>query len=73
MISRIHQGTGKKKKYEMLAKLENLGSFQFFFTLSCADMRWDENYAAILKDQGLSLIYSVITDEDGIPFYWGKL
>ena len=41
----------KKAKYEMLAKLENLGSFQLFFTLSCADMRWKENFAAILRDQ----------------------
>ena len=38
----------KKAKYEMLAKLENLGGFQIFFTLSCAEMRWEENFAAIL-------------------------
>ena len=49
----------KKAKYEMLAKLENLGSFQFFFTLSCADMRWEENFAAILRDEGLNMIYTV--------------
>ena len=49
----------------MLAKLENLGSFQLFFTLSCADMRWNENFAAILRDQGLNLSYSVIQDEQG--------
>ena len=55
----------KKAKYEMLAKLENLGSFQFFFTLSCADMRWEENFAAILRDQGLNLIYTVVPDEHG--------
>ena len=29
----------KTAKYEMLAKLENLGPFQFFFTLTCADSR----------------------------------
>ena len=29
----------KKVKFEMIAKLENLGAFQLFFTLSCADMR----------------------------------
>ena len=55
----------KKAKYEMLAKLENLGAFQLFFTLSCADMRWKENFAAILRDQGLNLHYSVIPDEHG--------
>ena len=55
----------KKAKYEMLARLENLGAFQFFFTLSCADMRWDENFAAILRDQGLNLHYSVLPDQNG--------
>ena len=55
----------KKAKYEMLAKLENLGAFKLFFTLSCADMRWKENFAAILRDQGLNLTYSVIPDERG--------
>ena len=33
----------KKAKYEMMAKLDNLGPFQFFFTLSCADKLWEEN------------------------------
>ena len=57
----------KKVKYEMIAKLENLGAFQLFFTLSCADLRWDENFAAILRDKGLNLIYSVIPDDVGYP------
>ena len=55
----------KKAKYEMLAKLENLGSFQLFFTLSCADMRWKENFAAILRDQGLNLTYTVKPEKHG--------
>ena len=55
----------KKVKYEMIAKLENLGAFQLFFTLSCADLRWEENFAAILRDKGLNLIYSVVPDENG--------
>ena len=38
----------KTAKNEMLAKLDNLGPFQFFFTLSCADKRWDENLSSIL-------------------------
>ena len=49
----------------MLAKLENLGSFQLFFTLSCADLRWEENFAAILRDQGLNVIYSTLQNELG--------
>ena len=55
----------KKAKHEMNAKLENLGSFQIFYTLSCADMRWVENWAAVLKDEGLHLTYNVIPDENG--------
>ena len=58
----------KKVKNEMIAKLENLGAFQLFFTLSCADMRWDENFAAILRDHGLNLSYSVETDERGYSY-----
>ena len=32
----------------MYAKLENLGPFTFFFTLSCADIRWPENLTTLL-------------------------
>ena len=45
------------KQYEVLAKLEQLGPFQFFFTLSCADKRWDENFVSILRQKGLQIIY----------------
>ena len=55
----------KKVKYEMIAKLENLGGFQIFYTLSCADLRWEENFAAILRDKGLNLTYSIVIDENG--------
>ena len=58
----------KKVKQEMIAKLENLGAFQLFFTLSCADLRWDENFAAILRDMGLNLIFSVIPDDTGYAY-----
>ena len=40
----------QKKKYELIAKLENLGAFQIFFTLSCADLRWHETFTAFLKN-----------------------
>ena len=36
------------KRYEMFARLENLGPFHFFFTLSCADLRWAENFTTLL-------------------------
>ena len=52
----------KKYKYEFLAKLDNLGPFQFFFTLSCADMRWHENFAAILREKGYTVHYSIIPE-----------
>ena len=46
----------------MLARLDNDGPFQFFFTLSCADTRWDENFSAILHNKGYKITYEV-TDE----------
>ena len=52
----------KTAKYEMLAKLENLGPFQFFFTLSCADSRWEENFSSLLADMGVSIIYKCCSD-----------
>ena len=65
----------KTAKYEFLAKLDNLGPFQFFFTLSCADMRWPENYAAILMEEGHTVrieiqenkTYVWIIKDDGSP------
>ena len=55
----------KQAKYEMLAKLDNLGPFHLFFTLSCADMRWDENFASILRDKGYHIKYQLIKDDEG--------
>ena len=45
----------KKGKYETMARLDNYGPFHVFFTLSCADYRWPENVAAVLKEQGIAL------------------
>ena len=50
----------QKTRYELIARLENLGPFTFFFTLSCADMRWPENFTALLQDQPIRYEY-----EDG--------
>ena len=47
-------------KYEMLARLDNLGAFQFFFTLSCADLRWEPTFASIMRDKGYHLNCEVI-------------
>ena len=45
----------KKGKYETMARLDNYGPFHVFFTLSCADYRWPENVATVLKEQGIAL------------------
>ena len=55
----------KKTKHEMIAKLDNLGPFNLFFTLSCADMRWDENFASILQEKGYMIRYNVVKDDEG--------
>ena len=54
----------KKAKNEMIAKLDNLGPFQLFFTLSCADMRWEENFGAILQERGIDIKYKVVKDDE---------
>ena len=48
----------QKRKREMIARLDNLGAFQQFFTLTCADMRWNENFTVFLQDYQLT--YEVI-------------
>ena len=53
----------KTAKFEMLSKLDNFGAFQFFFTLSCADLRWNSNFSPILLDLGYKLIYSLEKNE----------
>ena len=52
-------------KYEILAKIENLGPFHLFFTLSCADMRWDATFATILSEKGYSIMF-IKTEMDGL-------
>ena len=47
----------EKAKMEMLAKLDNIGPFHWFYTLSCADMRWDENFASILHEKGYKIVW----------------
>ena len=51
----------------MLAKLDNFGPFQFFFTLSCADLRWNENFAAILRNKEILVRHIIEEDNDGYP------
>ena len=58
----------KTAKYEMLAKLGNLGPFQFFFTLSCADLRWEDNFTSILRKLGMTIEYEA--HRDGTETTW---
>ena len=50
---------------ELLSKLDNKGPFQFFFTLSCADARWEENFSTLLHEFGIKVTYQsdTLTDE----------
>ena len=57
----------RKAKYEMFAKLDNFGPFHFFFTLSCADLRWDENFAAILREKNWTIRYMIEENDEGQP------
>ena len=45
-----------EKENELIARLENLGPFTFFFTLSCADKRWNENFTTFLQDHDLKFV-----------------
>ena len=53
----------KDKRNEILAKLDQFGPFHFFFTLSCADKRWDENFVAMLQQRGLKISYEPVPQE----------
>ena len=48
----------------MLAKLDNFGPFHLFFTLSCADLRWNENFSSILRDRGWTIIWNFGQDTE---------
>ena len=57
----------KKKKAELYAKLDNIGPFQWFFTLSCADKRWPATLFSVIqeRDDVRKVVTELITDEDG--------
>ena len=53
----------QKNRYELIARLENLGPFTYFFTLSCGDLRWPENFTALLQDKIIEYVYENGIDE----------
>ena len=42
---------------ELYAKVENLGAFQIFWTLSCADYRFKENFTSFLQEEQITYIF----------------
>ena len=52
----------QKVKYDMIAKLENIGPFNLFFTLSCGDTRCDENFTIFLVENDYELEYILRND-----------
>ena len=51
------KGTPKywqKTRNELIAKVEQLGPFHLFWTLSCGEMRWPEIFTSILQDMEIS-------------------
>ena len=50
----------------MLGKIDNFGPFHWFYTLSCADMRWEENFTSILREKGYKIIWEQVHDNDVI-------
>ena len=55
----------QKMKYDLIAKMEQLGPPQFFYTLSCANKRWDENAATILAKTRPDLRVLYCQEEQG--------
>ena len=43
----------QKSRSELLARISNLGPFNLFFTLSCGDMRWPENFVSLLGEKNI--------------------
>ena len=56
----------QKLKYDMIAKLEQLGPFTYFYTLSLADKRWDEMFATIVSKKCPDVIVMHVIEEDGV-------
>ena len=46
----------RQRRDVLFAMLENLGPFTWFFTLSCADYRYEENFTSLLQDHHVTYI-----------------
>ena len=47
----------RKMRNEIFARMEQLGPFHFFFTLSCAEHKWDEVKASLLQLEGKNVTF----------------
>ena len=56
----------QKMKYDLIAKMEQFGPPQFFYTLSCANKRWEENSATILAKTRSDLEVMHCQEEKGV-------
>ena len=54
----------KKVRNDLFARMEQLGQFHFFFTLSCAEMKWPEATTSILHTLGHKISYETGWEED---------
>ena len=57
----------------MLAKIDNFGPFHWFYTLSCADMRWNENFTTILREKGYKVLWVQKKDETKVEEFHVKI
>ena len=49
----------QRVRYEIIAKLENIGPFHLFFTLTSGDLRWSANFTPELEKQNCKVHYCV--------------
>ena len=52
------------KRNELTARVQQLGPFHIFFTLSCAEKRWVEVYLCVLRSMGVDKL-EVVYGKDG--------
>ena len=52
----------QKVKFDMIARLENIGPFHLFFTLSCGDTRYEENFSTFLAQNGYKMEHTYKLD-----------
>ena len=44
-------------RYDMIARMHQCGPFHIFFTVSCAELRWPEILASVLKSKGHTVTF----------------